>query len=95
MNRLLFVLYGIIWSVGSLYAQKKNLQFVHYTTEQGLTSNIVNCITQTSDGLIWIATENGINKFDAYHFSSYRYHQSQKGALAGNITYFVFEDSQK
>jgi signal transduction histidine kinase/ligand-binding sensor domain-containing protein len=40
-----------------------------FTTEDGLGANIINAILQTRDGFLWIATSNGLTRFDGRHFS--------------------------
>jgi signal transduction histidine kinase/ligand-binding sensor domain-containing protein/DNA-binding NarL/FixJ family response regulator len=42
-----------------------------YSTEQGLSSNIIYSILQDKYGLIWIATEEGLNKFDGKSFTHF------------------------
>lgn len=37
----------------------------HYTTENGLASDAVNAISIASDGTVWIATVDGLSRFDA------------------------------
>lgn len=39
-------------------------QFKTYTTREGLASNIVMGATRTDDGVLWLATEKGISKFN-------------------------------
>ena len=53
-------------------AQKSESNFIHkYTTEQGLSSNTVFNILQDKYGLIWISTEEGLNKFDGKNFTKF------------------------
>jgi len=47
------------------------LRFSHITERDGLSNNFVHSIVQDGDGLIWIATENGLNRFDGYGFKSF------------------------
>jgi ligand-binding sensor domain-containing protein len=47
------------------------LRFSHVTERDGLSNNFVKAIVQDGDGLIWIATENGLNRFDGYGFKSF------------------------
>lgn len=41
-----------------------------YNTNE-LSSNLINSIVQDKNGCIWIGTDNGLNKFDGYHFRAY------------------------
>lgn len=43
-----------------------------YTFEDGLTHSMVNSIIQDSHGLMWLATWNGLTKFDGYDFKYYK-----------------------
>ncbi len=40
----------------------------HFTTSDGLSDRSVRCMFQDRDDLIWIGTDNGLNRFDGYHF---------------------------
>src|ERR1700693_4248752 len=40
-----------------------------FTTEDGLGANVINDILQTRDGFLWIATYNGVTRFDGQHFT--------------------------
>jgi ligand-binding sensor domain-containing protein len=40
----------------------------HFTTLDGLSNRSVKCMFQDRDDMIWIGTENGLNRFDGYHF---------------------------
>jgi signal transduction histidine kinase/ligand-binding sensor domain-containing protein/DNA-binding response OmpR family regulator len=46
-------------------------QINKYSTEQGLSSNFIYCILQDDKGFMWIATEEGLNKFDGKSFSHF------------------------
>jgi ligand-binding sensor domain-containing protein len=48
-----------------------DLRFSHLTERDGLSNNLVRAIVQDGDGLIWIATENGLNRFDGYGFKTF------------------------
>lgn len=45
--------------------------FEHYTTEDGLPQNYVSSIVQDQDGFIWVATLDGIARFDGYTFREF------------------------
>ena len=40
-----------------------------FTTEDGLAANVINDILQPRDGSLWIATYNGLTRFDGQHFT--------------------------
>jgi len=46
--------------------------FRHYQVENGLSNNSVFFIRQDSKGFIWIATKDGLNRFDGFHFKVFR-----------------------
>ncbi len=49
------------------YAGGQSNETVHYTVDQGLSSNIVNSICQDENGFIWFGTNEGLNRFDGYN----------------------------
>ena len=42
-----------------------------YNTTTGLMSNKVSSITQTSDGIVWIGTDEGLAAYDGNEFTEY------------------------
>lgn len=44
----------------------------HYGTVDGLCSNSISYITQDDYGYLWLATWNGLSRFDGYNFYNYR-----------------------
>ena len=48
-----------------------SFDFQHFTTKDGLPHNYISSIYQDSDGFIWIATRNGICRYDGYAFEPY------------------------
>ena len=65
-----------------------------YTTEVNLPNSKVNHIYQDSRGFVWIATENGLARFDGRNFLTFRYLRDRKDALASDLVLTVFEDSR-
>ena len=52
-------------------AQQLQAKLSHYTTDQGLTSNAISKITHDDYGYVWIATWNGVSRFDGFNFYNY------------------------
>lgn len=72
---LLRVVFSLLLSIsGTAYAldsARELSQFGHevWLTENGLPQNTVHAIAQTSDGYIWIGTEEGLARFDGVKFT--------------------------
>ena|ERR1035437_2221845 len=50
---------------------QEQLYFEHYSSENGLSDNYVNAITQDKSGFIWVGTNYGLNRFDGEQFKIY------------------------
>lgn len=57
-----------IYGFGISHAQNYHLNYEHITIKQGLSNNWVNDIIQDKFGFIWIATQDGLNRYDGYKF---------------------------
>lgn len=67
--------------------------FKRYDTSQGLSNNIVYDIFHDSEGYIWIATENGLNRFNGYEFEVFKHDPSDSTSLSHSLIRTVFEDN--
>ena len=76
------------------FAQAPPLQFQHLSMEQGLSQSRLYAITQDKYGLIWIGTDDGLNRFDGYKVEVYRQERGNKNSLPNNVVRCLFTDSQ-
>lgn len=53
-------------------AQYPSFTFERLTIEDGLSNNSINCILQTSNGFLWIATKDGLNRYDGHSFKIFK-----------------------
>ena len=58
--------------ITNTYGQQLQASLSHFSTDDGLTSNAISGISQDDYGYIWIATWNGLSRFDGYNFYNYR-----------------------
>jgi ligand-binding sensor domain-containing protein/two-component sensor histidine kinase len=63
--------------------------FKTYTVEEGLVANPVRRIYQDSKGFIWIATMEGLSKYDGYKFTNY----NTANGLSHNMVNDVYESA--
>lgn len=60
----------------------------------GLCSSNVNALYQDRRGDIWIATENGLNRYDGLYVHTYKHNPSDPHSLSHNIIRSFAEDGQ-
>ena len=53
---------------------QENYYIKTFTTENGLSYNAIRSITQDKTGFLWIATWDGLSRYDGYEFKNY-YHR--------------------
>jgi signal transduction histidine kinase/ligand-binding sensor domain-containing protein/CheY-like chemotaxis protein len=92
---LLFLATFIIGSnaLGQEEEIQKQLRFRHITIDDGLSNNHVNSICEDSCGYIWMATRNGLNKYNGITFITYYNKAHIKHSLLSNFVNKVFCDS--
>jgi ligand-binding sensor domain-containing protein/signal transduction histidine kinase len=90
----LFLLSALIASSPPLFAQNRKapVHFEHLTIDQGLSHTNVNCILQDSRGFMWFGTEDGLDRYDGYHFTIYRHREGDSTSLSWNCIYVLHED---
>lgn len=88
MKQRIFLLLVFLFCFLSLKAQD-NIQFKNFTINDGLSQSTVTCVVQDQFGILWLGTQEGINRFDGKNFEVI---SIDKGYDLGNdniITSFV------
>lgn len=70
----------------------KQYSFTHYSTSGGLASYEVTSITQDETGYMWIATNNGLQRFDGSRYLSFRKEKNNPNTLPNNVVTQVLMD---
>jgi ligand-binding sensor domain-containing protein/signal transduction histidine kinase len=72
----------LFWCMGSAMAQPHTgkLHFNQLSVKNGMSSNLVHCLLQDSQGFVWIGTANGLNRYDGIGFKQVM----QQTGLPGN-----------
>ncbi len=68
------------------------LRFSHLTTRDGLSSSSVSGIIQDRQGIIWIATQAGLNRYDGYKFKTYENDPFNRNSLSHNLIQTMYLD---
>src|SRR5690606_39495803 len=75
-NRYLLTLTFLLVALG-VKAQSGKL----YTVDRELSSSLINDIYQDHNQLIWIATEDGLNRYDGSKFTIYKREDGNENSL--------------
>ncbi|CAN5435744.1 hypothetical protein BH09BAC5_BH09BAC5_05910 [soil metagenome] len=67
-------------------------RFSHLGISQGLSQNSVHCIFQDSQGYIWLGTQDGLNRYDAYSFRTFRHNKNDSNSISDNFITGITED---
>ncbi len=87
---LLFVLF--IHSFVTAQNHAGELIFQHISEKNGLSNNFVNSIARDRNGFMWIATFDGLNRFDGTHFTIFRNNRNQSNTINNNTVHGICVD---
>lgn len=77
----------------SALAQRKQIRFDNLGLNDGLSQSLVNDIIQDQKGYIWIATQDGLNKYDGISFSNFKRDPENSNTLSNNFINTLHEDN--
>ena len=69
------------------------LKFSQFSAIEGLSNSTVFDISQDKEGYLWVATEDGLNRFDGKNFQTYRHDSNKANSISDNVIRKVFIDS--
>ena len=97
MVRLLFtLLLGILGSTfyesQSIAQTTRKVNIQRFGEADGFSESLVSYVIQDSEGIIWLATWDGLRKYDGYRFTTYKAHPGDGCPLESNRFHFVEED---
>jgi len=85
----------IIINSGRFYPQFSYIKLERFNVNNGLSNTSINCITQSSDGYLWIATKDGLNRYDGQSFKIFKNNPAEPNSLPENYIMYLFESSDK
>jgi ligand-binding sensor domain-containing protein/signal transduction histidine kinase len=99
---LLLFLFAVVPVAGTAQADEAGstslpphtpLRFTSLSLEQGLSQSVVNVIYQDSAGYLWFGTQDGLNRYDGYHFTIFRPDPDNPTSLSDRYILSIIEDS--
>jgi len=91
-NYLIIILFLI--SFTTLIGQQK-YNFEHISIPSGLSNSTVWDILQDKYGFLWIATADGLNRYDGYNFKIYKNDPGNPKSLSNNLIYSLMMDNDE
>ena len=68
-------------------------RFEHLSLEDGLSQNAVLDLLQDRQGFLWVATQDGLNRYDGYSFTIFKNDPDDLNTLSHNSVLKLLEDS--
>ena len=84
---------SIMWWVFFAAAQTAPA-YESISTAQGLSQGMIFDLLQDKEGFIWVATKNGLNRYDGYSFKIFANDPYNAHSLSSNTVVKLFEDSK-
>ena len=95
MNKILKIILLLIVTVPTVYSQKINVH--RLTTEEGLSSDksdLLSSVIVDSRGYTWIATNDGLNRWDGYEMKVYKNNPFDPTSISSNAITALEEDQE-
>ena len=89
--RTILTALALFWAGTAAHAAGDRFYFKAIGVEDGLSQNTVYDLLQDKQGFIWVATQNGLNRFDG---SSFKVFQGEAGAAKGLTSDAIFSLSE-
>lgn len=96
-GRMRFILLITLSLVGRrhLEAQQPAISFSNIGARNGMSSNWVTSLCQDADGLMWIGTNRGLNRFDGYNMIVFESRSEDSTSLSNNHISCIKEDDHQ
>ncbi|AYA37402.1 hypothetical protein D3Y59_10265 [Hymenobacter oligotrophus] len=94
LPRLYFLLAACCWLLASSWGLAQNLTFRTLTSQNGLSENNVYAIAQDQRGFLWLATQDGLNRYDGASFRVFRSDPQVRGSLGSNFVLALATDKK-
>lgn len=97
IRQTILIVIGILITTTNCSAQIKLSDFndyTHYTVDDGLPSTFITEITEDKHGFLWIATGNGISRYDGKHFTNFTtYSENSIKYRIGFVTSLLIDEA--
>jgi ligand-binding sensor domain-containing protein len=85
---------SLIYFLALCFGYSQNIKFKRISIEEGLSAVTVNTIFQDSQDFIWIGTQDGLNRYDGYHFKTFKNDPFNNKSISSNDVISILEDNK-
>jgi diguanylate cyclase (GGDEF)-like protein len=83
---------AVLFAVPAAAAPVRPIRFERLSVEEGLSQGTVFDVLQDQQGYIWLATEDGLNRFDGLSFKFYKHDPTDTESLPSSFVWSVDQD---
>lgn len=87
------IVYLLLCIVSFSMKGEETFYFRHFSVEDGLPQNTVNCIIQDLTGFMWFGTKDGLSRYDGYTFLNFRHDKDDKNSIGNNFVRSIYQKS--
>ncbi len=81
-----------LFAAPAAFSQHKAIKFEHISVSEGISQINISCIFQDSHGFMWFGTRDGLNRYDGYNFTIYRYDPKNSNTISNDFIQDITED---
>jgi ligand-binding sensor domain-containing protein len=94
VRKLIFTLLLLLHALAGI-CQSKPYYFKNYQVSDGLSGNMINDLIQDKKGFIWLASCNGLNRFDGRTFKIFRNIAGDTTSVGRDAVFSLCEDDNE
>ena len=92
--RILVLIFSFLINLSVFAQQAREYSFKHFSVASGLASNTVSSVAQDADGYIWVATTNGLQRYDGSSFISFKSQENDSTTIPSNHVAALYKDKK-
>src|SRR4051812_21967131 len=92
IKRVVFFILASLFVTNFSRGQLSTYRFENITDQQGIADRVINAITQDTQGFIWMASIDGLTRYDGYKAIVYRHHANNPHSISDNEVYALCTD---
>ena len=93
-NIQIFIFAYLFFVVSAAAQIPSHINFSRVTKKEGLASNSIFQTVRDANGFLWIATQNGLQRYDGNRFLTFRHTPGNPSSLADNNINHLYLDSK-